>query len=341
MNAARNVFPNKAAATRAGTWFAAIAGQEWAKRKNDLPIVKALAEGVGTSGGFLVPQEMSKAIIELRDVRGVFRRVCDGATPMTSDSLSVPRRVGGATAFFSAEASTLTESNQTWDNVGLVAKKLAVLTRTSSELQEDAAANFGETISREFAYALASKEDDVGFNGTGAQSDGGIRGLTQLIIDGSHTASRVNAATGHDLFTEIDATDLALLVGTTPSYALPGASWIVSPMGFAQVFGRLAGNNGGIVVLNGEMTFWTFPIRISSVLPNVTSTLLNKVMILFGDASLSSTLGETRQITIAQAAGRYLDQDQILWKGTERIDIVNHDLGDNTTAGPIVGLVGA
>jgi HK97 family phage major capsid protein len=112
-------------------------------------------------------------------------------------------------------------------------------------------------------------------------------------------------------------------------------------MGFAQVFGRLAGNNGGIVVLNGEMTFWSFPIRISSTLPNVTTTLLNKVMILFGDASLSSTLGETRAITIAQAAGRYLDQDQILFKATSRIDIVNHDLGDNTTAGPVVGLVGA
>jgi HK97 family phage major capsid protein len=130
-----------------------------------------------------------------------------------------------------------------------------VLTRTSSELQEDAAANFGETVTREMAYAMASREDDVGFNGTGVQSDGGIGGLTTLLTDGSHNASKVVAATGTDTYAEIVAADLANLVGTCPSYGLPGASWIVSPMGFAQVFGRLAGNNGGIVVLNGEMTF--------------------------------------------------------------------------------------
>jgi hypothetical protein len=146
---------------------------------------------------------------------------------------------------------------------------------------------------------MASREDDVGFNWTGVQTDGGIRGITQLLIDGNHTASRVNAASGHDLFSEIDATDLANLVGTLPSYALPGAAWILSPVAFAQTMGRLSGDNGGIVVLNGEPTFWSFPIRITSVLPNSTSTQLNKVMILFGDASLSSTLGETRAIALA------------------------------------------
>jgi HK97 family phage major capsid protein len=63
-------------------------------------------------------------------------------------------------------------------------------------------------------------------------------------------------------------------------------------------------------------------------------------MMLLGDLSQASTLAERRGITIAQTE-RYADQDQLAWRGTERVEIVKHDLGDNTTAGPVVGLVGA
>ena len=32
-------------------------------------------------------------------------------------------------------------------------------------------------------------------------------------------------------------------------------------------------------------------------------------------------------------------QDRISWRGTERFDIVCHDVGSAATAGPIVGLI--
>jgi HK97 family phage major capsid protein len=105
------VFRDEAATKRAGTFYAALCNEGWAVRQNELPIVKALAEGTNSSGGFLVPSEITKAIFELKDVRGVFRKIVGGPTSMTSDSLSTPRRVGGLSAFFSAEASTLTESS--------------------------------------------------------------------------------------------------------------------------------------------------------------------------------------------------------------------------------------
>lgn len=37
---------------------------------------------------------------------------------------------------------------------------------------------------------------------------------------------------------------------------------------------------------------------------------------------------------------RYLEIDQVGILGTQRFDIVIHDAGTDTTAGPIVGLVG-
>src|SRR6266446_4754582 len=138
MTARARVYKNENDARRAGNWFAAVAGNEWAAKRNDLPIVKAAGEGINSAGGVLVPGEIETAIIELRDVRGVFRSAVGGGSPMKSDNDTVPRRTGGLTAYFTAEGAAITESQAAWDNVGLTTKKLATLTRSSSELPEDA-----------------------------------------------------------------------------------------------------------------------------------------------------------------------------------------------------------
>lgn len=333
-------------AVLAGAWLLGINGDERSAKfaeEHGMPIVKAQSEGTNVAGGFLVPNALSRFVIAHREARGAFR-ACAQIAPMTSDAGTMPRRVGGLTAVFAADAAALTESQNSWDNVGLTAKKLAALARSSSELDEDAMIDWGEWFVTERAYAFASKEDDCGFNGDGTGTYGGIRGITQLLIDGNHKAGKVLAASGHDTFAEIDNSDLANLIGKLPAFALPGAKWFCSQMGFATVFCRLASAAGGIVMqnVNGRLmpTFMGFPVQVTQVLPQVTTSLAGQAMLLFGDLSMAATLGERRGIVVARSAGRYLDQDQIAWRGTERVDIVCHDLGDNTTAGPIVGLVG-
>ena len=59
----------------------------------------------------------------------------------------------------------------------LTARKLMVLARMSSEVQEDAIIDLADTLAQEAAYAFAIKEDTVGFTGTGIGSDGGIVGV--------------------------------------------------------------------------------------------------------------------------------------------------------------------
>jgi HK97 family phage major capsid protein len=63
-------------------------------------------------------------------------------------------------------------------------------------------------------------------------------------------------------------------------------------------------------------------------------------MMLFGDLSLAATLGDRRVMNLRRSDQRYMDQDQVGFLGSARIDIVVHDCGDNSNAGPIVGLVG-
>jgi len=60
------------------------------------------------------------------------------------------------------------------------------------------------------------------------------------------------------------------------------------------------------------------------------------MMFAFGDLRLASAMGERRQMTIRRSAERYFDSDQLGILSTERIDIVNHDMGSATVPGPLV-----
>lgn len=259
-------------------------------------------------------------------------------------ALDVARRTAGITVNFVAESQTVTEgSAPTWDNVNLVARKLAALIKMSSAVDQDSIIDLGTFVIDELAFALAKREDELAFNGTGISTDGGTRGITQLLIDGNHGAGRVAAASGHDLFTEIDAPDLASLIGALPAYALPRAKFFISTCGYGQTFARLAATSGGLVatIVDGRLqaNYLGFPVVLTQVMPT-SGTQVNKIMVLFGDLSQCVTLGDRRTIGLRMSEERYFDQDMLGLLGTERISIVAHDLGDASIAGPIVGLMG-
>jgi HK97 family phage major capsid protein len=341
-------FSNERTALSAGMWFLAISGigkaAEWC-RDNGIVLTRASNEGVNTAGGFLVPVDFMRTIIALREQRGAFRAAAN-VVPMESDVSVMPRRTSGLTAYFTSESAQIAESQGAWDSVSMSAKKLATYTRMSSEISEDAAIEWGEWFAIEAAYAFASKEDDCGFNGDATSAYGGMVGVCPKLLDGSHNAGKVTAASGHDTFAEIDHSDLTNLMAKLPAYALPSARWFVSQLGFALSLCRLASSFGGITVLpvNGRPMphIGGFPVQITQALPQVATDLSGSVMLLFGDLSLAAMLGERRTVTISKSelGPSTFDTDQVAWRCTERVDINVHDLGDNTTAGPIVGLVG-
>lgn len=334
-------------AYRVGQWIrGVIFGDSEAKqwcRDNGMKIERAMGEATNIGGGALVPTEMMNAIIDLREEFGVFRQWAQ-LVPMASDTLTWPRRVGGLTAYFTPENTAGTESQGQWDNINLVAKKLMVLTRLSTELEEDAIVSVADLMTREIAYAFATKEDQCGFNGDGSLTYGGIRGVTNLLIDGNHNAGKVAATSGHNLLSEVDAIDITALMGTLPKYAHARAKFYCSQMCFATVFERLIATAGGnsVSTLDGEIQYryLGFPIVISQTLPATAGTLANVIMFLFGDLELAAAIGERRVATIRRSEDAFFTSDQIGILGTERVDINVHDLGDNTNAGPIVGLMG-
>ena len=333
---------------RAGHWLRAAVFQnakaaEWCQ-KNGVGLIKAQGEGINSAGGFLVPTELANAILDLRELYGAFRRTAR-IVPMSSDEDAVPRRPGGTGAFFFGENTAATASSVLVDKVGLTAKKIGSLILLSNELEEDASTDAVDFIANEIAWAFGSKEDDCAFNGDGTSTYGGMRGITQIVLDGGHSKAKVTAASGHNTFLTLDATDLGNLLSAVRASAIPNAAWFISQTGFAQTFCRLAGSAGGSYLytgmLNGIPTpyYLGFPVILSQKLPLINTSLTGQGMLAFGDMYAGAVLGQRRQITIARSPDRYTDSDQIGVLGTERFDAVVHDMGDNSTNGSIAVLV--
>jgi HK97 family phage major capsid protein len=304
-----------------------------------------MTEGINSAGGFLVPTEMEDAIIDLRETFGVARQYCR-IHPMSSDATNVPRRAGGLTAYFVGEEEQITESEKSWSNVELVAKKLAALARMSTDLSEDSIINLADDLAREMAYAFAVKEDTCLFDGDGSKTYGGMTGLRTLMIDGDHAASYVEAAAAGDNWSEIDDSDLDTVEGALPEYADVGAAWFCSKKAKVSTFKRLIKAAGGATaeaLAEGKFSSYSgYPIVTTPAMPSDDSSaaLNGKIMIIFGNLRQSTTFASRRGITIQVSDQRYMEYDQIGLKATERFTIVNHDIGDGSTTGPVVGLLG-
>ena len=95
---------------------------------------KGQNEAADADGGYLVPQILAREIIFLRDQYGVMRQNAR-VMGMSSDNLNVPKNTASTTAYWPAENTNITASQITFANVQILAKKLAILTQVSSELQ--------------------------------------------------------------------------------------------------------------------------------------------------------------------------------------------------------------
>lgn len=335
-------------AYRCGRWIAATvfrrdADIRWC-RENGVE-ARAMNEGSNAAGGALVPEEFAARVIRLVEEFGTFPPSAENVS-MSRDTLVIPKRITGTTAFFVGEGSSITESEPTYANVSLVAKKLAVGCRMSTEVVEDTqgVVALADSVATEFATSLAFKIDMCGWLGeqdnTGVY--GGINGIVPKINDGTHTASVVGAESGNTSFETLDIEDFLKAVGKLPIYARSGARWYVSPAGFAASIARLKYAAGGNTVDNvaggsGE-SFLGYPCTLVHVMNSTLGADANKVKVLFGNMGLSSIYAKRRDFSVRLFDQVYATTDQLLLQGTMRFDINHHSLGTTSEVGPVIAL---
>jgi HK97 family phage major capsid protein len=337
-------------AYKAGQFYLACLGSEKAQAwLDDHGISAALhQESVNTRGGYLVYDELDNAIIDLRDTYGVFavnaRRVA-----MASDTVRRPRRTGGLTVYFIGEGSAGTESNKTWDQVTLTAKKAAVLARISNDLAEDAIINIADDLTSEIAWAFAKKIDECGFVGDGTATYGGMTGINTKLkdINGVDDGGGI-CKSANNTYAEITLAETTKCISLLPAYATSRAKWYMSNTVWGQSFLPLltAGSGNAIVDLQTgarQLMYMGYPVQLSAAFPSTAAN--SQVIAIFGDLALSSDFGDRRQTTVRMSEAAVIDststfeQDETGLIATTRFDINNHDLGTASAAGPVVGLM--
>jgi len=311
-------------------------------------------EGVNTGGGALVPPEFDRILIRLIERNGVFRRNCR-VRLMSRDLRSIPRRTGGPTVGWVVEGSTITTSQPTWDNINLVAKKLASLAVTSSELLEDAAISLADELAFEIGAAFALAEDAAGFVGDGSPTYGNITGATQKLKGLSPTIANISGLVvgSGNLFSEFLLADFVKVSALLPDYAdTPSTAWYchrnffygtVVPLVLAAA-GAAASSLAG-VSSDGRPLFLGLPVNFTSAMPKIDAN--SQIPILLGDLSQAATLGDRRQRTLFTDPYSLSGNDQVQLRLTERADIVVSEVGNATAVaadkqpGAVIGLISA
>lgn len=330
----------------AGMFFLATLGQNAQAAKwctdNGIDITfrgAALAGNNNELGGYLVPDEMEQAIIDLREVYGVFRREAK-QTPMAGDTKNHPKRTGGPATYFVGENEEVTAAEKGWGNVKLVARKLACLLKFSSELSEDAIISIGDDLTKEIAWAMAYKEDLCGFVGDGSSTYGGMVGVVNAVLAGAI----VTAAGGNVSFETLDLADFEACIGKVPEYADTGnAKWYISRAGWAASMCRLMDGMGGNTstdIANGppKREFLGYPVVLTQVLNKTLGSDVSQPKAIFGDLQKGALFGTRRGMSIMISPHRFMELDQLAILGTERFDITVHEIGTATEAGALVVL---
>lgn len=297
-----------------------------------------MVEGVNSLGGFATPDELSQTIIRNVETFGVAPGALQNFA-MSSDTLSIPKRLSGVTGAWLGEGSEFSYSDMTGTQVQLVAQKFGVATKVSNELWADGI-GIADLIASEHSLAVAKALDEAVFTGTGTSAFGGHHGIAVKIDTAPFTASVATAASGNNSFETLDKEDFLAVMAKTPRYALPGARWYISPAGYHASMQRLdLAQGGNASVANGfGLTFLGYPVTLVHVMNSTLGTDASKIKVLFGDMAMAGALGLRQGYALRVSQERLVEYDQTLVTGIVRANAVFHSLGSTTEAGPVVAL---
>ncbi|GHU82607.1 phage capsid protein [Clostridia bacterium] len=132
----------------------------------------ALQIGADSEGGYLVPDEFERRLVEALEEENVFRSLATVIT--TSGDRKIPVVTTKGTATYVDEEGSIPESDDAFGQVSLGAFKLATLMKVSSELLNDSAFNLESFIAKGFGSRIGSKEEESFLVGNGAGKPTGI-----------------------------------------------------------------------------------------------------------------------------------------------------------------------
>ena len=137
----------------------------------------ALRIGADTEGGYLVPDEFERRLVEALEEENIFRGLANVITTSSGDR-KIPVVSSKGKAFWLEEGQAIPESDDSFGQVTIGAYKLGTMIKISEELLNDSAFDLEAYVTREFARRTGAKEEDAFINGDGTGKPTGILAAT-------------------------------------------------------------------------------------------------------------------------------------------------------------------
>lgn len=271
-----------------------------ALRTNFKKVSDILQEGVDADGGFLVPVEYDKRLIETLEEENIMRGLATKIT--TSGQHKINVAMSDPAAAWIEEGGALNFGDSKFAQVLLDAHKLHVAVKVTEELLYDNAFKLEDHILDAFGKALANAEEDAFLNGDGNGKPTGI-------------FNKKDGGTFLKEITAIKTDDLIDLVHSLKRSYRKKAAFIMNDKTIAQVR-KLKDNNGAYIwqpsYQDGE------PDRILGY-PVKTSAFAPENAIAFGDFSYYN-IGDRGARSFKELTELFAGNGMIGFVAKERVD---------------------
>lgn len=152
-------------------------------------VYNVLRIGEDDHGGYLVPDEYQRTLIEALQEQNIFRQLAHVISTSSGDR-KIPIAVTKGTAAWIDENAAYPESDDTFGQISIGAYKLATTIKVSDELLHDSVFDVPSYIAREFARRIGAAEEEAFFVGDGVGKPTGL-----LAASGAEVGTTAASAT--------------------------------------------------------------------------------------------------------------------------------------------------
>jgi len=272
-------------------------------------VINALQIGTDSEGGYLVPDEYERTLVQALEEENVFRRLAHVIQTSTGDR-KIPLVASKGTASWIDEEGAYLESDDSFGQISIGAYKLGTMIKVSEELLNDSVFDIESYIANEFTRRIGAREEESFINGDGTGKPIGILNATGGAEVGVTTTSS----------TTLTADNLIDLFYSLRVPYRRKAVWLLNDSTI-QIIRKLKDGNGQYLwqpslVANTPDTILGRPIVSSSYMPAVDAG--NKT-VAFGDFSYY-WIADRQGRSFKRLDELFAATGQVGFRGSERVD---------------------
>ena len=136
-------------------------------------VMNALQVGTDAEGGYLVPDEYERTLVQGLEEENVLRSLCTVIQTSSGDR-KIPLVASHGTASWVDEEGTIPDSDDTFGQITIGAHKVATMIKVSDELLQDSVFNIESYIAAEFARRIGAAEEEAFITGNGTGKPTGL-----------------------------------------------------------------------------------------------------------------------------------------------------------------------